>query len=68
LTVANAADMRAPNTPVVMRQGTPYHVQSCPCSSGILNMVSAEKDGHWVCLIGQMPADHLMDLAAKLKF
>ena len=62
--VANAADMRVPTSPTQVRDGVTYHVQSFER----LNMVMAERDGRWVCLIGEVPAERLMGLATKLKF
>ena len=64
MTVANAADMRLPKSPTVTRTGVTYHVQS----SGELNMVMTERNGRWVCLIGRVPAERLMDVTSKLEF
>lgn len=62
--VANATEMRLPTSPTRNHNGVIYHVQS----SGKLNMVMAERDGRWVCLIGEVAAEQLMDLAATLRF
>ena len=62
--VARSRDMRVPASPVTVRDGVEYHVQS----SGSLNMVMTERHGRWVCLIGELPADGLMDVAVQLKF
>jgi len=64
MTVANAADMKLPSAPTVVRDGVTYHVQAM----GKLNMVMTERSDRWVCLIGELPADQLMDLAMKLQF
>lgn len=64
MTVANAADMQLPAAPVVSHAGTDYRVQSVDK----LNMVMTERSGRWVCLIGELPAERLMDIAAKLRF
>ena len=64
MVVANAGDMRSPKSSTVQRGGVTYHVQS----SGVLNMVMTERHGRWVCMIGQVPADRLMDLASQLAF
>ena len=64
MTVANAADMQTPKSPTVVRGGVTYHVQS----SGALNMVLSQRNGQWVCLIGEMSAEKLMDLEMKLHF
>lgn len=64
LMVARSRDMRLPTSSVTIRKGVRYHVQA----SGNLNMVMAERSDRWVCLIGKMPAEWLMDLAAQLQF
>ena len=64
MTVANAADMRLPASPTIQRGGVTYHVQS----EGALNMVMTEHHGRWVCLMGELPAERLIDLAAKMQF
>jgi hypothetical protein len=64
MTVANASDMQLPKSPKVSRNGTSYHVQS----SGNLNMVMTERQGRWVCLIGELASERLMDLADQLQF
>ena len=64
MTVAAAGEVRPPDSPTVVRGGVTYHVQS----SGGLNMVMAERGGRWVCLIGELPAGRLIDLAGGLKF
>jgi hypothetical protein len=64
VTVANADDMKLPKSPTVTRNGVTYHVQS----SGALNMVMTERNGRWVCLIGQTSGERLMDLAGQMQF
>ena len=64
MVVANAGDMRSPESPTAERGGVTYHVQS----SGPLQMVMAERHGRWVCIIGQVPQERLMDLASALEF
>lgn len=64
MSVANASDMRSPGGRKVMRDGSAYHV----VSSDSLNMVSTERHGRWVCLIGEATADRLIDIASKLQF
>jgi hypothetical protein len=64
MAVADAKDVRSPKSPVVVHSGTRYHVQS----SGSLNMVMTEREGRWVCLIAELPAERLMGLAAHLEF
>ncbi len=64
MTVANASDMRLPTSPTIQRDGVTYHVQS----EGSLNMVMTERHGRWICLIGELPPERLVDLAPKLRF
>jgi hypothetical protein len=64
LMVARAGDIRTPTSPVTVRAGVSYNVQA----SGRLNMVTTERNGRWVCLIGETSADRLVDLASKLDF
>jgi hypothetical protein len=64
LTVANASDIKRPDTPGVEHGGVTYHVQS----TGKLNMITTRRNDRWICLIAELPADQLMDLAAKLQF
>jgi hypothetical protein len=64
LMVANASDIKVPDSPTVVRDGVTYHTHS----TGKLNMVSAVRDGRYVCLVGAVPTDRLIDLAAQLKF
>jgi len=64
LAVASAADMKLAPAPVMKRKGIDYRVQKF----GDLNMVMTEQNGKWLCLIGQVSADHLMDVAAQVKF
>jgi hypothetical protein len=64
MSVANGSDMRSPGGRKVMRDGSAYHV----VPSDSLNMVSTERHGRWVCLIGEATVDRLIDIAAKLQF
>ena len=64
LAVASAADMKLAPAPITSRNGIDYRVQKV----GDLSMVMTEQDGKWLCLIGQMPADHLIDVAAQVRF
>ena len=64
LMVARGQDMRAPTSPVTVHDGVRYHIQS----SGKLNMVMTERHGRWVCLIGELPSERLMEVAAQLQF
>lgn len=64
MTVAKAADMKLPAAPTVTRDGVVYRVQT----AGKLHMVMTERNDRWVCLIGELPAEQLMNLADKLQF
>jgi hypothetical protein len=64
MTVAKASDMRSPTSPTVNRGGITYHVQAV----GRLNMVMTERNDRWICLMGQVSSDRLMDLAGQLQF
>jgi hypothetical protein len=65
MAVARADDMRLPaSSPTKVRGGITYHVQSV----GRLNMVMTEKSSRWVCLIGELPSENLMDVAEQLRF
>ena len=64
LAVARAADMKVAPAPVVSRNGVDYRVQKV----GDLSMVMTEQDGKWLCLIGQMSADRLIEVAAQVRF
>src|SRR5437868_5184134 len=64
MTVANASDMQMPAAPVLSYKGADYRLQSV----GKLNMVMTERNGRWVCLIGERPVERLMDVAVKLQF
>jgi hypothetical protein len=64
MAVADAKDVRSPKSRVVRRGASDYHVETV----GVLNMVMTERDGRWVCMIAEMPADRLISLASKLEF
>lgn len=64
MTVADAADVRPPDAPKVNRGGVDYYLQS----SGKLNMVMAVRQGHWLCLIGELPSERLIEFADQLRF
>jgi hypothetical protein len=63
MAVASSADVESPGTPVTVRGGVSYHVQTV----GDLNMVMTERDSRWICFVGAMPVEKLMDLAAGVK-
>lgn len=64
LTIASAADMKSPASPAVERNGVTYQVHSV---NG-LNMVMTERHGRWICVMGRLPSERLMDLAGQLQF
>jgi hypothetical protein len=64
LAVASAADMKLPAAPVQTRNGVSYRVQHV----GDLSMVMTARNGKWLCLIGQLPAEQLMDMARQVQF
>jgi hypothetical protein len=64
LAVARAADMKLAPAPVMSRNGIDYRVQKV----GDLSMVMTEHNGKWLCLIGQVSAERLMDVAAQVRF
>jgi hypothetical protein len=64
MSVAKASEMRSPSGEKVVRNGATYHVTS----SGSINMVSTERGGRWVCLIGETACDRLIGIVEKLQF
>jgi hypothetical protein len=64
MTVASASDVESPTSGATVRDGVTYHVQSV----GDLNMVMTERDGRWLCFVGALPVERLMDLATGVKF
>jgi hypothetical protein len=64
LAVARADEMKAPAAPMELHKGVSYRVQHV----GSLSMVMTERDGKWLCLIGKLQAERLMDVASQVKF
>jgi hypothetical protein len=64
LAVADAADVKLPASETVKVDGVTYHVQS---ARGV-NMVMAQRDGRWVCLMGKLPTSRLIEVAQGLRF
>ena len=64
MVVANAADIESPSSPAIVYDGVTYHVQS----SGNLQMVMTERDKRWVCLIGPLAQDRLIEIARGIRF
>ncbi len=64
LTVADLDALRPLASPPVTHNGEVFYVQT----SGELNMITVDRGPHRICLIGQLPAEKLMNLTANLKF
>jgi hypothetical protein len=64
LAVADAADVRVPDSQTLTVDGVVYHVQS---AQGV-NMAMTERNGRWICLMGKLPTQRLIDVAKDLKF
>lgn len=64
MVVANTDAVQTPSVPATVRNGQTYYVQTV----GNLHMVMSERQHHWICLIGELPSDKLMDLSGGLKF
>ncbi len=64
MVVADATQMQSPKSPTMVRNGVAYHVQTV----NELHMVMTEREHRWVCLIGEVPIEKLMDLADAITF
>ncbi|MEX0775114.1 MAG: hypothetical protein WD042_05295 [Phycisphaeraceae bacterium] len=64
MSVARASDVRSPPSPTTTRDGVSYHVET----TDTLTMVTTQRDGRWICLIGELPADRLIEIAHGLQF
>lgn len=64
LSVARAEDMKVPRTRPTVRAGGKYYIENFED----LCMVTTERDGRWICLIGQAAPDSLIAMAGKLRF
>jgi len=64
MVVAKDTDVKSPSSPLVERHGIGYHVHAV----GDLQMVMTERDHHWICLMGHLPQEKLMDLAEAIHF
>ncbi len=64
MTVAKTEDVTKPAGTPIVRDGQTYYVQTFDS----LNMVMSNRQQHWICLIGELPADKLMELSSGLKF
>jgi len=64
IAVADAADVKLPpgcETRTV--DGVTYHLQS----SADVNMVMVNRAGRWICLMGKVPTDRLLQMAAEAR-
>ena len=61
MAVANASDMQSPSSPTIVHDGIEYHVQT----TGDLHMVMTERDNRWICLIGKMSQEQLIEVAGR---
>jgi hypothetical protein len=64
MAVADSADVKVPRGTTMVRDGVTYHIES---AKGV-NMAMTERGGRWVCLMGRLPVDRLVELASKLQF
>ena len=65
MSIADASQVQSPpSSPTVTRNGVTYHVTAVD----ELHMVMTERQNRWICLIGPVPAEKLMDLADAIKF
>lgn len=64
MVVGHARDIRCPNGHVVERGGRKFTLHEVKD----LRMVMTEHDGRYVCLMGEVPEDRLLELAEGIKF
>jgi hypothetical protein len=64
MSVAKSSEMRPAPGADVKRGDTTYMTHSV----GMLNMVMTQRNGRMVCLMAELPAEQLIDLASKLRF
>jgi hypothetical protein len=63
MAVADSADIKTPGGTTLVRGGITYRVQS----SGGVNMAMTERNGRWICLMGRLSVDQLVELSSKLR-
>lgn len=64
LVVAHAVDMQVPTAgQTVARGGVNYYL----LSSGGVNIVVAQRDGLWICMMGELPVERIVDFTASLR-
>ncbi|MGE5609434.1 MAG: hypothetical protein ACM359_09280 [Bacillota bacterium] len=64
MAVADSADVRVPESKTIQASGVSWHVNS---SKGV-NMAMTERGGRWVCLMGRLSVDRLIDVGGQLRF
>lgn len=63
MAVADAADVKVPASQTTVVDGITYHIQS----SGGINMAMTLRGGRWICLMGKVPTERLIRLAASMR-
>lgn len=62
MALAKASEVRIPPTATMVRNGITYYTQS---SDGV-NMAMTLRNGQWICLMGRLPVDRLIDTLVTL--
>ena len=63
IAAADAKDVTIPKGETVEVSGVTYHVQR----QGDLNMVMTSREGRWVCLMGRVPVQKLIEMAGSTR-
>ena len=63
LAMASSRDIRSPHGEARTINGREYRIDS---SDGV-NMVMSEVDGTWMCLMGRLPIERLVELADAIR-
>ena len=64
MAVADSSDVQSPGGKVLDRGGISYRVKS---SAGV-NMAMAERGGRWICLMGRVPVERLIETIEHMQF
>lgn len=64
MAVAEARDVKMPRLQTIERDGVSYLTQS----SGTFSMVMTQRDGRWLCVMGELPTERLLILAEGMEF
>lgn len=62
--VAEARDVKMPRLTAVQRGGAEYLTQT----EGSFSMVMTQRQGRWLCVMGELPVERLLDVAAGMEF